>query len=102
MKKLLMGLAVLPFLSGVAFAAQPLNDQQMDKVTAGFDFSVEEQTNYSTVIIHVNQADNPAWACNNDACSAAKFLDVRAGFVHVESYFGNVSSLLGPPAGGGG
>jgi hypothetical protein len=36
MKKVLMGLAVLPFLAGVAAAGQPLTDQQMDRVTAGF------------------------------------------------------------------
>jgi ribulose-5-phosphate 4-epimerase/fuculose-1-phosphate aldolase len=36
MKKVLMGLAVLPFLTGVAAAGQPLTNQQMDQVTAGF------------------------------------------------------------------
>jgi hypothetical protein len=36
MKRLLMGLAVLPFATGVAVAAQPLTTQQMDRVTAGF------------------------------------------------------------------
>ncbi len=35
--KWLLGLAALPFLAGVASAAQPLSDMQMDKVTAGFD-----------------------------------------------------------------
>lgn len=36
MKKVLMGLAVLPFLAGVAGAGQPLTSAQMDRVTAGF------------------------------------------------------------------
>jgi hypothetical protein len=36
MKKLLMGLAALPFATGVAMAGQPLTDQQMDRVTAGY------------------------------------------------------------------
>jgi hypothetical protein len=36
MKKVLMGLAALPFLAGVAMAGQPLTNQQMDRVTAGF------------------------------------------------------------------
>jgi hypothetical protein len=36
MNKLLLGLAALPLLSGVASAAQPLSDTQMDAVTAGF------------------------------------------------------------------
>ena len=30
------GLAALPFLAGVAAAGQPLTNQQMDRVTAGF------------------------------------------------------------------
>lgn len=36
MNRLLAGVAVLPFLSTVAFAGQPLSDRQMDAVTAGF------------------------------------------------------------------
>src|SRR5690242_10299934 len=36
MKKALMGLAVLPLFAGVAVAAQPLTDRQMDKVAGGF------------------------------------------------------------------
>jgi hypothetical protein len=37
MKKLLAGCALLPLLAGMAMAGQPapLNDQQMDQVTAG-------------------------------------------------------------------
>jgi len=38
MKKLLAALTALPFMAGVAVAGQPqpLNDKQMDAVTAGF------------------------------------------------------------------
>jgi hypothetical protein len=36
MKTLLIGLAALPFVASVAVAGQPLTDQQMDRVTAGF------------------------------------------------------------------
>jgi hypothetical protein len=36
MNKVLLGLAALPFLAGAANAGQPLNDSQMDMVTAGF------------------------------------------------------------------
>lgn len=36
MKKALMGLAVLPFLAGIAVAGEPLSNQQMDRITAGF------------------------------------------------------------------
>lgn len=88
MKRIMSGLAVLPFLAGVAMAGQPLNDKQMDTVTAGFSFSVEEQTNFSTVLIDVNQPDT--LVCHS--C----YLDVAAGFVHVRSAFGNISSQLTP------
>jgi hypothetical protein len=37
MKNLLIALAALPFMAGIAAAGpQPLSDKQMDKVTAGF------------------------------------------------------------------
>ena len=35
MKKFLVGLAALPFLAGVASAAEPLTNQQMDRVVGG-------------------------------------------------------------------
>ena len=86
MRRLLWSLAVLPFLSGVTFAGQKLNDQQMDKVTAGFDFSVIERSNYSTIVIDVNQPDLVG-------CPTC-YLDVRAGFVHIRSAFGGNAPLL--------
>jgi hypothetical protein len=36
MKKFLLALAVAPLLTGTAMAAQPLSDNEMDGVTAGF------------------------------------------------------------------
>ncbi|HUK07109.1 MAG TPA: hypothetical protein VLX09_04500 [Stellaceae bacterium] len=36
MKKFLLALGVAPLLAGTAMAAQPLTDNQMDGVTAGF------------------------------------------------------------------
>ena len=52
MKKALIGLAVLPFLAGIASAAQPtlLSDAQMDKVTAGQDGADDEADSGSTAI----------------------------------------------------
>jgi hypothetical protein len=35
MKKLLFGLAALPFIAGIASAADRLGDAQMDRITAG-------------------------------------------------------------------
>jgi len=34
--KVLMGVAALPFAASLAVAGQPLTDQQLDRVTAGF------------------------------------------------------------------
>ena len=50
MNKLLVGLATVPLMSSVAFAAQPLTDNQMDKVTAGFTaFSTSLAESYGGV-----------------------------------------------------
>ncbi len=66
MKKLLFGLAALPFLTGVAFAGSPvtpnqapvpvaLTDSQLDNVTAGFSFFEHDITNTSSTWVLVNQ-----------------------------------------------
>jgi hypothetical protein len=55
MKKFLLGLAILPFVAGVALAAQPLSDKQMDKVVAGHDLSLVETTDVSIIGIRVNE-----------------------------------------------
>ena len=86
MNKFTLGLAVLPFLGGPALAAQPLSDKQMDTVTAGFTFSVEEQTNFSTILIDINQPERN--------CGTLCYIDAQAGFVSVQAAFGNVSALL--------
>jgi len=69
MKKFVIGLAVLPFLAGVSLAGQPqpLTDQQMDKVAAGFDFAEMDVNNVGTTIIMVNHA--PALAAG-ESCSS--------------------------------
>ena len=58
MRKLLLGLAVLPFLAGVSLAGQPqpLTDQQMDKVAAGFDFAELDVNNVGQTLVEVNHA----------------------------------------------
>lgn len=53
MKKTLMGMAILPFLAGIAAAGQPLTDKQMDKVTAGHDFQALELTNSTFVSVAI-------------------------------------------------
>jgi hypothetical protein len=56
MKKWLFGVAVLPLLTGLALAKDPvqLTDGQMDKVTAGFTFAEMDVTNVATVFVGVN------------------------------------------------
>lgn len=59
MKRLLMSVAVLPFLAGMAMAGSPapLTDQQMDKVTAGFDLFEVDVSDTSSTLVAVNQLD---------------------------------------------
>jgi len=63
MKRLLSGLAVLPFLAGVCMAGQavPLSDKQMDTVTAGFDFAEADITNTSSTFVFIDEP--PAGPC---------------------------------------
>ena len=82
MKKLLLGLAVLPFMAGVAFAGQSspastastmmaLSDSQMDGVNAGFAFGETDISNTSTVTVAVNQPDlGPCTTCYLQVSSA--------------------------------
>jgi len=65
MKKLVIGLAVLPFLAGVSLAGQPqaLTDQQMDKVAAGFDFAERDVNNVGATWVGVNEPLMSATFC---------------------------------------
>ena len=59
MKSVLMGLAALPLLAGVALAEQPmqLTSQQMDKVTAGWSLWEVDKSNTSLTVVSVYQPD---------------------------------------------
>jgi len=65
MKKLLLGLAALPFVAGVAMAGEPapLSDSQMDQVTAGdvvvFTFAAGGSGNFS---INGTSFEGPSFA----------------------------------------
>jgi hypothetical protein len=106
MRRWLCGLAALPFLVGLAFAGQPvpLNDTQMDAVTAGaetsggltlspvsggsglssgvFLFSLSEtnSTNSGTVMVNVDPV-----ACNT--C----YLNIRNEALTLQAQFGPVA-----------
>jgi len=87
MRKLLYGVAVLPFLAGVALAEQPiqLSDKQMDKVTAGFDLRVTEISNTSWTQVSIY--DGALTACS--AC----YLHIVSRPFSVESAFGPTPNL---------
>jgi len=74
MRKLLLGLAVLPFLAGVSLAGQPqaLTDQQMDKVAAGFDFAERDVNNVGQTLVEVN---HPA-VFGSSGCGSDCFLSI--------------------------
>ena len=79
MNKLLYGLAVLPFVAGVAMAQPPvqLSDNQMDKVTAGWGLRELDVSNTSVTLVTVYHTP-PA------ACSGC-FLDLRSPAISVQS-----------------
>jgi hypothetical protein len=90
MKKVLCGLAVLPFLSTVALAqpagpaTQPmqLSENQMDSVTAGFTFMETEISNTSWTEVSVWESGG-----NSISCSAC-FLNVSSPALSIASAFG--------------
>lgn len=82
MKRFASALAVLPFLASVALAGQPLTDKQMDNVTAGFQLSVDEPTNFSTVLVAVNEPPQD--------CMGLCYIGVTAGFVTIQAAIGNI------------
>ena len=49
MKRLIFGLAALPFMAGLASAEQPLTNAQMDAVTAGFSGSALASADASAI-----------------------------------------------------
>jgi hypothetical protein len=52
MKKFVIGLAALPFLASIAAAGEPLTNQQMDQVTAGFtSLAIADAQALGTVVL---------------------------------------------------
>ncbi len=78
MHKFLSVLAVLPFLAGVASAAQPLDDRQMDTVVAG------------TVLTFIN--------AEGEALPATTHPDEVAGITYVSAPSGSIMPVnIVPP-----
>jgi hypothetical protein len=92
MKSFLYGLAVLPFLAGVALAGEPmqLSDKQMDRVTAGFDISELDVSNTSWVYVSVDQFPNPVTGVSSHDCPNGCYLDISSprGGLSVAAQFG--------------
>jgi len=84
MKKTLYGVIALPLLMGIGMAQQSwaaqLTDAQMDKVTAGFDFS--ETDNANTSWTQLSLYAGPLKSC--DVC----FLTISNPALSVQSKFG--------------
>jgi hypothetical protein len=85
MNKSLIGLAALPLMATVAFAAQPvsLNDKQMDNVTAGFDFYEVDVTNTGINYIGVDVPAVSGSITSSGTTVATAYLNV------VNTWFGN-------------
>ena len=83
MKRLLLGLAVLPFLAGVTLAQEPmkLTGQQMDKVTAGWDLLEMDFSNTSGTFVSVYQRPTNLVTC------AACYLVISNSTFSVASFF---------------
>jgi len=112
MKRLLFGLAVLPFLAGVSVAGQPqpLTDPQMDKVAAGFDFDEYDTNVGGQTLVLVNEPNmfppsmaNPAGGCPINP-STSCFLSISgtkyaSGVQSFQLYavFGAGASPITPP-----
>ena len=88
MRKLLIGLAVVPFLSTAALAQQPLplTENQMDSVTAGFAFQEEDMSNTSWTQVRVWQAFQLVDG-NNIECSRC-YLVINSPALSIGSAFG--------------
>ena len=101
-----LGLAALPFLTGVAFAGSPapanqaaapvaLSDSQLDNVTAGFSLLEVDFSNTSITGVAVNSG---AFVCGTCYLNVVDYW-YGTGQTHI-----NIVSQFGPPAtmGGGG
>lgn len=82
MKRLVIGLAALPFLAAVA-SAQPmqLSENQMDNVTAGWSMTETDLSNTSLVLVAVYQTPHNAIGCTG--C----FLNVSTPSISIASAF---------------
>jgi hypothetical protein len=89
MRKLLLGLAVLPFLAGVTLAQEPmrLTSQQMDKVNAGWDLLEFDFSNTSGTAISIYQ--NPHVVGGNNITCPSCYLLINSNAFSVASFFGH-------------
>jgi len=87
MKRLLLGLAVLPFLAGVTLAQEPtkLTGVQMDKVTAGWDLMEIVSSNTSVTGVSIYQRP-----INTIGCTGC--------YLQLNSSAFSVASAFGPPS----
>ena len=100
MNKLLIGLATVPLLSGVAFAAQPLNDRQMDVVTAGFSATASSEAEAFgglTSAATANLAEVAALRTNSGALVTVTSGEVTLNIIKAVSASQSVSTAANIP-----
>jgi len=90
MRSLLAGLTALPFVAGFALAAQPvpLNDVQMDGVTAGFTAMTQPDTQASGKIVASvtpTPTPTPTPTSTTNRTSSVDGLTIQGGFTSVFS-----------------
>ncbi len=91
MKKLPAATATLLFLTTAAFAEQPLSDEQMDTVAAGFSSFIVVNTNPSVALVTVNGSPDSSHVTNfpvREPSCVNCYLNANAGFVQVPAFIG--------------
>jgi hypothetical protein len=81
MNKLLIGLATVPLMSSVAFAAQTLSDRQMDAVTAGFAATASSEAESFGGVTFAATANLAEVAALRTGCGAGTPVTVTEGEV---------------------
>ena len=85
--KLIIALAAVPFVSGAAYAAEPLTNQQMDRVTAGFTSLSDADAQALGKIVATLSA-------TVSQVSVVTALNAAGNVVHVQATFGETTLTL--------
>jgi len=98
MERLLYALAALPLLAGAAMAQPPaqLSDAQMDRVTAGFDFTITETSNTSVVLLSAYNTPNTIAAVFGATACTGCYLHIESPALSIGAIMLGSPVMLGP------